>query len=70
DVPLISIMYYSQVVNGLLLPVVLVFMLILVNDRRIMGDYTNSRGMNAFSWLTVGILILLSCALVFAALFY
>ena len=31
--------------------------------------YTNSRGMNAFSWLTVGILILLSCALVFAALF-
>jgi Mn2+/Fe2+ NRAMP family transporter len=68
-IPLIAIMYYSQVVNGLLLPVVLVFMLILVNDRRIMGAYTNSRSMNAFSWLTVGILILLSCGLVFAALF-
>ncbi|HOD27974.1 MAG TPA: Nramp family divalent metal transporter [Syntrophales bacterium] len=68
-IPLIAIMYYSQVVNGLLLPVVLIFMLILVNDRRIMGAYTNSRGMNVFSWLTVGILILLSCALVFAALF-
>jgi Mn2+/Fe2+ NRAMP family transporter len=68
-IPLIAIMYYSQVVNGLLLPVVLVFMLILVNDRRIMGAYTNSRSMNAVSWLTVGILILLSCGLVFAALF-
>jgi Mn2+/Fe2+ NRAMP family transporter len=35
-------MYLSQVVNGLLLPVVLVFMLILINDERIMGRHTNS----------------------------
>ena len=35
-------MYVSQVVNGILLPVVLVFMLVLINDKRIMGDHTNS----------------------------
>jgi NRAMP (natural resistance-associated macrophage protein)-like metal ion transporter len=69
-IPLISIMYYSQVVNGLLLPVVLVFMLILINDRKIMGDYTNGRLMNVFSWLTVGVLIALSVALVIAALIF
>jgi Mn2+/Fe2+ NRAMP family transporter len=40
---LLGIMYASQVVNGLLLPVVLIYMLILINDRRIMGTHTNSR---------------------------
>ncbi len=42
QISLIGIMYASQVVNGILLPVVLVCMLILVNDRKIMGDHTNS----------------------------
>ena len=41
DMPLIRIMFYSQVINGAILPVILVFMLLLVNDRRIMGKYTN-----------------------------
>ncbi|MBM4271448.1 MAG: divalent metal cation transporter [Deltaproteobacteria bacterium] len=64
DVPLIPIMYYSQVINGVLLPFVLVFMLVLVNDRRIMGNYTNGRILNIISWLTVLILIFLSLAMV------
>lgn len=46
-ISLLGIMYVSQVVNGILLPIVLVFMLILINDKRIMGEHTNSRFYNA-----------------------
>jgi Mn2+/Fe2+ NRAMP family transporter len=64
NVPLIAIMYYSQVINGILLPFILIFMLLLINDKRIMGTYINSRLMNIISWLTVIILIGLSVAMV------
>ncbi|MDX9745033.1 MAG: Nramp family divalent metal transporter [Syntrophales bacterium] len=62
--PLIWIMYYSQVLNGLLLPVILIFMLLLINDRRLMGSYTNGSAMNIVSWLTVSALVILSLAMV------
>ena len=42
DISYIGIMYVSQVVNGILLPIVLAFMLVLINDKRIMGRHTNS----------------------------
>ncbi|MGB8657863.1 MAG: Nramp family divalent metal transporter [Candidatus Zixiibacteriota bacterium] len=61
--PLISIMFISQVINGIVLPLILVFMLILVNNKKIMGAYTNSRGLNVLSWLTVVILVALSAVL-------
>jgi NRAMP (natural resistance-associated macrophage protein)-like metal ion transporter len=61
--PLISIMYISQVINGIVLPVILVFMLILINNKKIMGEHTNTKGFNVLAWLTVAILILLSIAL-------
>lgn len=64
EVPLIPIMYYSQVINGILLPFILIFMLLLVNDRRIMGSYTNGSVMNVISWLTVVVLISLSLFMV------
>jgi NRAMP (natural resistance-associated macrophage protein)-like metal ion transporter len=64
NMPLIAIMFYSQVINGMLLPFILIFMLLLINDRRIMGDYVNSKFMNGVTWLTVGVLILLSLAMV------
>jgi Mn2+/Fe2+ NRAMP family transporter len=64
DIPLIAIMYYSQVVNGILLPFILIFMLLLINDKRIMGTYVNSRLMNIISWATVVILIGMSVAMV------
>jgi NRAMP (natural resistance-associated macrophage protein)-like metal ion transporter len=67
NIPLISIMFYSQVINGILLPVVLIFMLILINDRKIMGNYVNGTIMNTISWVTVLVLICLSLALVLAA---
>jgi Mn2+/Fe2+ NRAMP family transporter len=68
EVPLIPIMFYSQVINGVLLPVVLIFMLILVNDRRIMGKYTNGRLMNLLSFLTIAVLVFLSGSMVLTAL--
>ncbi|HEY5498563.1 MAG TPA: Nramp family divalent metal transporter [Syntrophales bacterium] len=67
NMPLIAIMFYSQVINGMLLPFILIFMLLLINDRRIMGDYVNGKLMNGVTWLTVGVLILLSLAMVISA---
>lgn len=69
NVPLIAIMYYSQVINGLLLPFILIFMLLLINDKRIMGDYVNGRVMNVVSWITVVILNGLSLTMVVSAFF-
>lgn len=68
DIPLISIMYYSQVANGLLLPFILIFMLLLINDRKIMGNYVNGPVMNVISWFTVIILTCLSLAMAVASL--
>ena len=69
NVPLIAIMYYSQVINGILLPFILIFMLLLINDKRIMGNYVNGRLMNIVSWATVVILNCLSVAMVVSAFF-
>lgn len=66
--PLIPIMFYSQVINGVLLPFILIFMLILVNDRRIMGAYTNGPAMNVICWLIVIALIVLSGMMIFTSL--
>ncbi len=62
--PLIPIMFISQVLNGILLPFILVFMLILINDKRLMGEYTNGRLLNVLSWGTAIIMSLLTLALV------
>ena len=62
-VPLIGIMLVSQVINGILLPFVLIFILLLVNNSELMGEYVNGRFYNGLSWLTVTILIVLSLAL-------
>ena len=60
NMPLITIMFLSQVVNGAVLPFVLIFMLILVNDKRLMGDYTNGPAFNIVAWATVAVMILLT----------
>ena len=61
--PLIKIMFFSQTINGILLPIVLVIMLRLINDRSIMGEYVNSRRMNIITWITVSILSILAILL-------
>ncbi|MFQ6003388.1 MAG: Nramp family divalent metal transporter [Candidatus Zixiibacteriota bacterium] len=60
NIPLIPIMFISQVINGIVLPVILIFILILINNKKIMGDYTNKKTFNILAWLVVVILILLS----------
>jgi Mn2+/Fe2+ NRAMP family transporter len=62
--PLLSILYLSQVANGILLPFVLIFMLVIINDKMIMGEYVNSRLFNFIAWATVIIMIALSITLI------
>src|SRR2546423_1042412 len=61
--PLIQVIVATQFLNGLLLPIVLIFVLRLVNDRELMGEYVNNRLFNILSYGTTGILILLTVAL-------
>lgn len=60
NAPLLSIMFISQVVNGAVLPFVLIFMLKLINDKGLMGRYVNGPAFNTIAWLTVGIMIVLT----------
>src|SRR3954471_15260206 len=62
--PLIHVMVLSQVVNGVVLPFVLVFMLLLTNDRELMGEHVNSRTFNVIAWVTVVVMIGLTLAMV------
>jgi Mn2+/Fe2+ NRAMP family transporter len=64
NAPLIKITIFSQVLNGMLLPVVLVSMMLLINKEEIMGKWVNKKWQNVIGWGTVGILICLSMALV------
>ncbi|ACH40236.1 MAG: hypothetical protein ACD_55C00167G0002 [uncultured bacterium] len=64
NAPLVAIMLISQVVNGVMLPFVLIFMLILINSKSLMGEYTNSKFYNVISWATVLVMVVLTLALV------
>ena len=66
---LIDVMIASQTLNGVLLPVILVTMLRLINDKRIMGKYVNGRIFNTISWAMVVILIFLTVILVISSVF-
>lgn len=62
--PLIAIMLISQVVNGVMLPFVLIFMLLLINDKELMGEYINTKTFNRIAWTTVIVMVALTLALV------
>ncbi len=66
--PLVSIMFISQVINGLVLPVVLIFMVLLVNDRSVMREHTNGFLLNIVSWAVVIVLVGLSIVMVVSPL--
>jgi NRAMP (natural resistance-associated macrophage protein)-like metal ion transporter len=55
--PLVFLMVTSAVLNGLLLPFVLIYALSLVNNKKIMGEYVNPRSYNVISWGTVAVII-------------
>ncbi|PYY08839.1 MAG: Mn transporter [Acidobacteria bacterium] len=62
NLPLIKISILSQVVNGIAIPFVLIFMLLLVNKKELMGKYVNSRTYNVIAWVTTLVMIALSVA--------
>jgi NRAMP (natural resistance-associated macrophage protein)-like metal ion transporter len=66
--PLVKFPILSQVLNGVLLPVILVFMLMLINKHELMGKYTNTRWWNIIAWTTVVIMTGLSLVLVWNTL--
>jgi NRAMP (natural resistance-associated macrophage protein)-like metal ion transporter len=69
NAPLITIMYISQVINGAVLPFVLIFMLRLINNHRIMGTYVNGPVFNVIAWGTVIIMIVLTLLMTFDQIF-
>ena len=66
--PLVRIAVLSQVANGILLPLVLVFILLLVNRRDLMGDQVNSRAFNWVAWISTIAMIVLTMVLVYTAI--
>ncbi len=69
NAPLILISLWSQVINGMLLPVVLVCMILLVNNKKIMGQYVNKPINNFVGWTTIIVLIGLSATLLLIPIF-
>jgi len=68
--PLFDVLLVTQVINGLLLPVLLVSILRLVNNRELMGAHTNGRVYNAASWLTAAVVSALSLLFIVTKLFF
>jgi Mn2+/Fe2+ NRAMP family transporter len=60
DFPLVQFSIFSQALNGILLPIVIVFMLLLINRKDLMGTHVNSHWFNAAAWLTAIIVTILS----------
>jgi Mn2+/Fe2+ NRAMP family transporter len=65
--PLIQVMFSAQVINGLLLPVILVFVMLLAGDKRLMGSLASGRVNLALGWLVTVMLIVMSLVLVVTA---
>ncbi len=63
--PYIKIAVFSQVVNGAVLPFVLIFMLLLINKKELMGEYANKPMFNFIAWATTVIMIGLTVAYVY-----
>ncbi len=68
-VPLLQVMLWSQVINGSLLPFILIYVLVLINDKKLMGEHVNSRSFNIIAWGTTAIMIGLTLLLVVQSIF-
>ncbi|MDP4241071.1 MAG: Nramp family divalent metal transporter [Bacteroidota bacterium] len=69
NAPLILITLWSQVANGVLLPVVLICMILIVNNKEVMGEYVNKPLNNLFGWFTIIVLIGLTLTLFVSSFF-
>ena len=63
-----NILLWSQVLNGFLLPVVMIFVLILVNRRDLMGDQTNAKGFNWVAWISTAAVIILTMVVAYSSI--
>ncbi|MCX6097977.1 MAG: Nramp family divalent metal transporter [Caldiserica bacterium] len=66
---LIGVMLFSQAANGVLLPLILILMLKLINDKSLMGEYVNSRGKNIAVWAQAVVMIVLAATLTIQTVF-
>ena len=66
--PLLKVMIFSQVLNGMLLPFILIYMLWLINSKRLMGDFKNGPVFNVVAWTTSVVMIVLTLMLVVSLL--
>jgi Mn2+/Fe2+ NRAMP family transporter len=69
NVPLWKILIFSQVGNGVWLPVVIIFILLLVNRRDLMGEHVNTLTFNIVAWITAIAMIVLTLVLVYTSIF-
>lgn len=65
--PLIQVMFSAQVINGLLLPVILVFVMLIAGDRKLMGPLVSGRINLALGWIVTAVLVVMSIVLVVTA---
>jgi len=63
NLPLVKMILGSQVLNGVLLPFVLIYMVLLINKKALMKEWTNSAAYNAVAWVSVAVMIGLTLAL-------
>jgi Mn2+/Fe2+ NRAMP family transporter len=70
NAPLLSMLIRSQVISGMLLPVVIIAMLILINDKSLMGKHVNGHVYNAIAWITSAVLIAATLAYFFITIFH
>ncbi len=63
-----TILLWSQVLNGFLLPVVMIFVLILVNRRDLMGEQTNPKGFNWVAWISTVAMIVLTLVVAYSSI--
>ena len=64
NAPLIDIAFWSQNINGVLLPVVMICMVRIINKKEVMGQYTNKLLTNIIAWITIAILFVLTGSMV------
>jgi NRAMP (natural resistance-associated macrophage protein)-like metal ion transporter len=62
--PLFFIMVFSQVINGMLLPFILIFMYVIINNRELMGEYNNGRIWNAVTLITIVVMVVLTLGMI------
>jgi NRAMP (natural resistance-associated macrophage protein)-like metal ion transporter len=68
--PLLKILLISQVANGIWLPIVLIFMLLLINRRDLMGNMTNSLFFNIIGWTSSGVMLLVTLFLIYGWIYH